>query len=172
MSYSASFAASGEPDDFDALAAFDQVEAAKGREPLPEGTYNVRVLNGTYDKTRTGKNAYKMTFEVIDEAHAGKRLYHNWTCTAKSLTYVKRDLKVFGLNNGQALLQAFPPEGEEVLLTVFVVVHAVKGYDTPMNEIKSFKNIVHKPVEARPPGSENSPFRKFALDKPQEEEGK
>ena len=172
MSYSASFAAPGEPDDFDALAAFDQVEPAKGREPLPEGTYNVRVLSGMCDKTRTGKSAYKMTFEVIDEGQAGRRLYHLWTFTADSLQYVRRDLAKFNLNSLKDLRQPFPALEEEVVLKVFVVVEKVENYDTPFNKIKSFMSIVRRPIEARPPGSENSPFRKFALDKPPEEEVK
>ena len=73
MSFLSSFNASDEPERFDGLAAFDQVEAATEREPLPSGTYNVRVISGCYGKTRSDKDAYKMTFEVIDGPHAGRR---------------------------------------------------------------------------------------------------
>ena len=173
MSYSSSFNPSDEPEDFDGLDAFGKIEPAKAREPLPQGTYNVRVLNGYHEKKdedKGKKECYKMAFEVIDGPHAGKRLYRTWWFTPKALPYAKRDLPGFGLNSPNALRESFPAFGEEVVLSVFVVVQKRDGFE-PFNEIKAFKNIVHKPVESQSPADEGSPFGGFSLDEPQAEGG-
>jgi hypothetical protein len=50
-------------------------ETAPVREPLPPGSYNVRVEDAESGTSKTGNNKIEMTFVVEDGPHKGRRIW-------------------------------------------------------------------------------------------------
>jgi hypothetical protein len=102
------------------LSDFDAATPAPEYTPLPPGIYTARVVRGEYVTTKSGHDAYRITFEVTEGPHAGRTLIRTWTFSAKALPYTKRDLSAFGLTSSAQLLRPFPDAGKEyhVRLTV------------------------------------------------------
>jgi hypothetical protein len=49
------------------------------RSPLPEGKYNVEILDSDYRDTKTGTGSYVMVeFSVLDPEYAGKKIWANY----------------------------------------------------------------------------------------------
>lgn len=117
------------------LAAFDRTEAAPEFAPLPPGIYIARVVRGEFTTTKSGADAYRMAFEIVEGDHVGRTVFRTWTFTPKALPYTKRDLVVFGLNTSEKLLSPFPEPGREY--RVRIVIALQRGDDgTERNDVK------------------------------------
>lgn len=172
MSFAASFDSSPRlSNGFNALDAFDTVQAAGERTPLPAGSYSVRVVSGRVDKTRAGADAYRMVFEVTEGEHQGRWLFRLWTFSEKAIGYAKRDLAAFGLTTTKALLSPFPAAGEEIHLRVIAAVQRLEN-GTEVNDIKGFADILRRSATAPPADADGSPFGRFSLDNPPAEGGR
>ncbi len=170
MSFASSFDSTpGKPGGFNGFDAFDATEAAAKLVPVPPGLYAVRVVSGRLDKTRKGDDCYKLTFEVTEGDHRGRRLFRVWTFTEKAIPYAKRDLAAFGLASTQDLLSPYPPAGAEIHLRVIAAVQRMDD-GTEVNDVKGFADIQRKAAPAPPPAGA-SPFGQFGLDKPGSEGG-
>jgi hypothetical protein len=104
-------------------------------------------VKGEYVTTRSGADAYRMTFEVTDSPHAGRTLIRTWTFTPKALPYTKRDLGAFGLATSQQLLSPFPEPGREYIVRLTVVLQ--RGDDgVERNDVKRLEvlRVVESPV--------------------------
>tara|TARA_Y100000034_G_C6852159_1_gene386691 strand:- start:81 stop:509 length:429 start_codon:yes stop_codon:yes gene_type:complete len=65
-------------------------------EPLPEGRYNVRVEDSSLTTASTGTQMISTQFVVTDGDFKGRKLWNNFTLTAKSLVYLYNFLKAAG----------------------------------------------------------------------------
>ncbi len=97
----------GSGDDINNL--WNSTEAADEFRPLPAGKYVCRLIDGTL--TNSGQNrtpGYKMTFQVIDGEHTGRKLWHTIWLTPDAMSMAKRDLARLGFTSPQQLEQPVP----------------------------------------------------------------
>jgi len=122
------------------LAAFDAVEAAPEYSPVPPGVYITRVLRGEVCQTKTGADAYRLKFEIVEGPHAGRTVIRTWTFSERALPYARRDLSKFGLVTAAQLLTPFPPAGREYLVRLVVALQ--RGDDgIERNDIKRIEIV-------------------------------
>lgn len=79
---------------------FDEVEAAKGRVSVPDGTYQVRIqsLNVSPSKKDPSSLRALMRLFVLGPRSRGGVLYQSYNLTPESLPYLKRDLIALGVS--------------------------------------------------------------------------
>src|SRR4051794_29565241 len=87
---------------------WDTTKAADDLKPLPEGEYRCLIVNGELASAKTGTPGYKLTLEVLDGEHAGRRLWHDMWLTEKSVAMAKRDLSKLGVDRLEQLEQPLP----------------------------------------------------------------
>lgn len=104
------------------LDAFDSAQPAPEYTPLAAGIYQVRIVSGSYQQTKSNADGYRIAFEVVEGPHKGRRMSRTYTFGDKAIEYTKRDLAKFGLTTGQQLLEPFPAMGREVFCRLFVAV--------------------------------------------------
>lgn len=112
----------GKPSGGGGIDAFDAAEPAPEFSPVPPGIYSGRVLRGEYVTTKAGADAYRLRFEIVEGAHAGKTVIRTWTFSPKAIGYTKRDLAPFGLTTSAALLSPFPAAGREYFVRLVVAM--------------------------------------------------
>ncbi len=76
--------------------------------PLPPGDYTFRILIGELFKAKTGTPGYKLTLEVIEGEHEGRRAWHDLWLTPAALPMTKRDLAKIGVTNPEQLEKPLP----------------------------------------------------------------
>jgi hypothetical protein len=95
--------------DRDTLAKnWKDAEAAKDLEPLPPGDYLFRILSGELFNAKSGTAGYKLTLEVVEGEHEGRRAWHNIWLTAAALAMAKRDLGKIGVTDLEQLERPLP----------------------------------------------------------------
>jgi hypothetical protein len=131
------------------ISAFDAVQAAPELSPLPPGIYTARVQRGEYTLTRTGAEAYRLKFEIVEGEHTGKTVIRTWTFGPRALPYTKRDLSLFGLATATQLLSPFPEPGREYLVRLVVALQR-GGDGLERNDVKRIDlvRVVESPVAA------------------------
>jgi hypothetical protein len=96
--------------DRDTLARqWNETEAAKDLEPLPTGEYVFRILSGELFTSKQGTPGYKLTLEVIQGEHEGRRCWHDVWLTDPALPMAKRDLGKIGVTDLEQLERPLPP---------------------------------------------------------------
>jgi len=134
------------------IDAFDATEAAPDFAPVPAGTYTANVQRGEVCQTKTGVDAYRIRFRIVEGPYAGRTVIRTWTFSERALPYTKRDLAAFGLTTSAALLAQFPPASREY--RVRLVVALQRGDDgVDRNDIKRIDVI----------GVTDSPIADFVL---------
>ena len=115
--------------------------AAEGAfDPLPEGDYELIVIDAEMSKSQTGNVGLNVQFEVTQGEHEGRHVYHTFWLTKANLKYVKRDLAIFGYAPASAaeILKAKPK-----LMHKKTIAHV--GQETyegkTRNRVKWFKRI-------------------------------
>jgi hypothetical protein len=88
--------------------AWDQTEAAAEFAPLPPGEYTFRILSGELFMSKRGTPGYKLTLEVTEGEHEGRRAWCDFWLTPAALPMTKRDLTKIGVNNLEQLEQPLP----------------------------------------------------------------
>jgi hypothetical protein len=89
--------------------AWDATTAAEDFAPLPAGEYSCRVLAGElFNAKQRGTPGYKLTFEVAEGEHAGRRVWHDLWLTAQALPMTKRDLAKLGVTSVEQLERPLP----------------------------------------------------------------
>jgi hypothetical protein len=83
-------------------------EAAKDLEPLPKGEYVFRILSGEPFNAKSGTPGYKLTLEVTEGEHEGRRCWHDVWFTPAALPMAKRDLAKIGVTDFEQLDRALP----------------------------------------------------------------
>jgi hypothetical protein len=79
--------------------AWDTTKAATDFEPLPTGEYVARVVQGALTTAKTGTLGYKLTFEVLEGEHAGRRFWYDLWLTEPAMPMSKRDLSKLGVTS-------------------------------------------------------------------------
>jgi hypothetical protein len=84
-------------------------EAAKDLAPLPPGEYLFRILSGELFTSNQGTPGYKLTLEVTEGEHEGRRGWHDVWLTQAALPMAKRDLGKIGVTDLEQLERPLPP---------------------------------------------------------------
>lgn len=77
--------------------AWKTTEAADEYTPLPSGEYNTHIVAGELTQSRNKKPGYKLTFEVLEGEHSGRRIWHDIWLTEPAIPMAKRDLAKLGV---------------------------------------------------------------------------
>jgi hypothetical protein len=86
-------------------------DAAQEFDPLPPGTYLLRVIGGDlFNAPRKGTPGYRLTLEVAEGEYEGRRLWHDVWLSEAALPLAKRDLAKLGITD-PAQLETPPPSG-------------------------------------------------------------
>jgi len=97
--------------DRDKLAkAWQTAKAVADFAPLPRGEYIARVIDGALATAKTGTPSYKLSFQVVEGEHAGRRFWHDVYLTPAAMPMAKRDLGRLGVTD-LAQLDTPLPEG-------------------------------------------------------------
>jgi hypothetical protein len=96
--------------DRDRLAKlWDQTAAAEERGPLPPGEYIFRVVAGElFTSKQRSTPGYKLTLEVTEGEHEGRRAWHDLWLTPAALPMTKRDLTKIGVTDLEQLEKPLP----------------------------------------------------------------
>jgi hypothetical protein len=85
-----------------------ETEAAEDLAPLPPGEYTLRILSGELFNAKSGTAGYKLTLEVVEGEHEGRRAWHDVWLTAAALPMAKRDLGKIGVTDLEQLERPLP----------------------------------------------------------------
>jgi len=66
--------------------------------PVPDGKYLVRVHNVESSQTVAGDPMWKVTLQVVDGTHAGRRIFDNLVFSSAALTRAKHICSALGLD--------------------------------------------------------------------------
>jgi hypothetical protein len=96
-------------DSQDTLAkTWGETEAASDYTPLPRGEYNAVVVSGELHTAKTGTPGYKLTLEVTDGEHKGRKIWLDLWLTPAAIPLTKRDLAKLDITE-LAQLEKAPP---------------------------------------------------------------
>jgi hypothetical protein len=125
---------------------WENTKAAEDLKPIPGGEYRCALANGELFTAKSGTPGYKITFEVIEGEHAGRRVWHDVWFSEAALSLAKRDLSKLGVTDLQQLEHPVP-EGIVVLAKV-----ALRRHDdgTEYNRVVRFEVVANEPPEADP----------------------
>jgi hypothetical protein len=102
--------------------------------PIPAGKYAARLLGGALDVARTGTPSYKLTFEIKDGPHAGRRCWYDvWLSDAAQRGAV-RDFAKLGIHSQEQLERDLPAG---MVCEIIVAVHR-EDSGTERNVVKTF----------------------------------
>jgi hypothetical protein len=89
--------------------AWNSTQAAGEFAPLPAGEYVAHIAAGTLESSRSnGTPGYKLTFRVLEGAHAGRQFFHSLWLTAAAMPIAKRDLAKLGVTDLEQLDHPLP----------------------------------------------------------------
>jgi len=128
-------------------------EAAKDLAPLPPGEYPFRILSGELFTSNQGTPGYKLTLEVTEGEHEGRRCWHDVWLTQAALPLAKRDLGKIGVTDLEQLERPLPPG---ILIRAKIALR--KNDDgTEHNRVVRFEPAGIEPGDAfePPPDSDN-----------------
>jgi hypothetical protein len=128
----------------DLQQAFDESVRTGGRSVIPAGTYRCLVVEGRLDRARTGTGTFKITFEVVEGPHTGRKVWHDIWLTPDALRVSGHELAQLGFQSIRELGERSLPV--EMLATVTVVVR-VDDDGTERNRVRSFKVIDDVPAD-------------------------
>ena len=121
--------------------------AADDFKPLPPGEYTFRILKGELFTAKKGTPGYKLTLQVTEGEHEGRRAWHDLWLTQAALPMAKRDLTKIGVTDPEQLEQPLPPG---ILIRGKLVIHQDDD-GNEVNKLKHFKCIGTEPGDAFEP---------------------
>lgn len=122
------------------------VKAAGDLTPIPSGEYRARVVNGELFTAKSGTPGFKLTFEVLDGEHAGRRVWHDVWLSDAALAMAKRDLSKLGIEEFSQLERPLP-DG----IIVAVSVRLRKNDDGgEYNRVARFEVVAIEPPAPEP----------------------
>lgn len=141
--------ANGTPKKAEGIGAFDAATPAPEYTPIPPGVYTARVVRGEFTTTRSGADAYRMRFAVVEGEHAGRTVIRTWTFSLNAMQYTKRALEAFGLVTTAQLLAPFPEPGREYIVRLVVALQR-RDNDITYNDIKRIEvtSVTDSPASA------------------------
>lgn len=121
--------------------AWGETQAADDFAPLPGGTYDCRVVSGELFSSKTGTPGYKLTFQVLEGEHAGRRVWDDLWLTPAALPMAKRDLAKLGIT---CLDQLERPLPEGIICRARVALRKADD-GTEYNRLRSFEVLRVEP---------------------------
>jgi hypothetical protein len=126
---------------------WNSTETAEEFTTLPAGKYVCHLVDGELNNSsRKGTPGYKMTFQVIEGEHSGRKLWHDIWLTPASMRMAKRDLSRLGITSPQQLEQPVP----RWLRCLVTVVLRRDDDGTERNAVKTFEVTGKDEPEADP----------------------
>jgi hypothetical protein len=116
-------------------AAWDATKPADDLGLLPAGEYRCRILDGGLSPAKTGTLGYKVTFEIIDGAHTGRRIWYDIWLTPAAMGIAKRELARIGITDFNQLDRPLP---SGILATVKLDVRK-EDDGTERNRVTTFR---------------------------------
>jgi hypothetical protein len=113
--------------------------------PIPPGDYRCRVASGELFTSRGGTPGYKLTLEVLDGEHGGRRVWHDVWLTEAALAMAKRDLAKLGIDRPEQLERPLP---EGIVVAVRVTLRQIDG--TEFNRVARFDVVAVEPPLPEP----------------------
>jgi len=89
--------------------AWSTTKPAADLAPVPAGEYRCRVADGTLFNARSGTAGFKISLDVLDGEHAGRRLYLDVWLSEAALPMARRDLGKLGIESFDQLERPLPP---------------------------------------------------------------
>lgn len=134
--------------------------------PLPRGA-EVKVFVLEQNCARVGQNetaVCKVTFEVAEGEHVGKRIWHDFWVTMKNIGYLKRDLGILSWK-GEKISQLMDPNDSSLMYCgALILAGAPEEYrdrdDNPREKSTIYKfleNYEYTPSSAEPSAEGNVP---------------
>ena len=88
---------------------WDTAETAADYDPLPPGDYIADIVSGELFETPTkGTPGYRLTFEVIEGEHTGRRFFETAWLTTRAMPLAKRTLGKLGISDLDQLDRPLP----------------------------------------------------------------
>jgi hypothetical protein len=134
---------------------WDSTKAADELKPIPAGEYRCRIIDGALFNAKSGTAGYKLTLEVLEGEHAGRRLWHDVWLTEAAMSMAKRDLGRLGVTSLEQLEQPLP---EGIIVNAKVALR--KNDDgTEYNRVSRFDVVAIEEPEPEPfaPSSDGEP---------------
>jgi Protein of unknown function (DUF669) len=126
--------------------AWSTTQAAADLKPLPAGEYRCRIINGELFNSQRGTPGYKLTLEVLDGEHAGRRVWHDIWLSDAALALAKRDLCKLGVEHPSQLEQSLPGG-----IVVSAKVALRRGDDrAEFNRVTRFDVVAVEPLAPEP----------------------
>jgi hypothetical protein len=113
---------------------WNSITAADDFAPLPPGEYTFRILAGELFNAKTGTPGFKLTLEVTEGEHEGRRAWHDFWLTPAAAPMTKRDLAKIGITDLEQLEKPLPPG---ILIRGKLVIHR----DDDGNEVNRLKRF-------------------------------
>src|SRR5262245_41238351 len=125
--------------------------AADDFKPLPPGNYVFRIATGELFQSKRGTPGYKLTLEVTEGEHEGRRCWHDLWLTGPALPMTKRDLAKIGVTDPEQLEQPLPAG---ILIRGRLVIHRDDdGNET--NKLRYFECVGIEPGDAFEPPADD-----------------
>lgn len=110
--------------------------------PLPEGRYNVKIVEATLGKTKNSNDMITVTFEVINGKYTNRKLWSNFTLTEKAYVYLYSLLKAIH----SPLVEEEDVEAEDIAKaliggTCSVLVQVDNSGDKVKNTVSNYKSL-------------------------------
>jgi hypothetical protein len=127
-------------------AAWRATTAAEDFAPLPRGDYIALVIDGTLTTAKSGTPGYKLTFQVCEGEHTGRRFWHDLWLTEAAARFTKRDLAKLGIHDLEQLDRPLP-QGIRCRVKL-----ALRTSDdgAPFNRVRAFEVVSIDPPAADP----------------------
>lgn len=144
--------------------AWNETEASAGFDLLPPGVYKCLIADGSLFTSKTNRTpGFKITFEVIDQPHAGRKVWHDVWLSSKALSMAKADLAKIGIVSPDQLEQPLQPG----LIADVQVVQRTADDGTLFNRVKTFKV-----VESGVPAADFRPDPESSIEQGEADDGR
>src|SRR5262249_27049802 len=84
------------------------LKPAADLKPIPAGDYRSSIIDGALFNAKSGTTGYKLTLEVLEGEHAGRRVWHDVWLSEAAISLAKRDLGKLGVTSLEQLEQHLP----------------------------------------------------------------
>ena len=131
--------------------SWSTVKAADDQKPIPSGEYRCRVVNGELFTSRSKSTpGFKITLEVLDGEHVGRRVWHDVWLSEAALAMAKRDLTKLGIEHPSQLERPLP-EGIIIAAKVASVATMTARITTGSCGSMSWRLSLPTPAPSRTP---------------------
>jgi hypothetical protein len=114
--------------------------------PIPRGEYIAHIRDGELFRAGTGTPGYKLTFEILEGDHEGRRCWYDIWLTDAAKRQAVRDLAKIGIRDKAQLEQPIP---RWIRCRIRVTIERSDQGDE-QNRVKTFEVVGIDPPEPEP----------------------